>query len=36
MVRAGDCRGQRFYTGSCHQFFLGVSPDGDLFPCGMF
>jgi uncharacterized protein len=25
-----------FYTLSCHHFFLGVSPDGDLFPCGMF
>jgi len=25
-----------FYTLSCHQFFLGISPDGDLFPCGMF
>jgi uncharacterized protein len=25
-----------FYTMSCHRFFLGVSPDGDLFPCGMF
>ena len=25
-----------FYTLSCHRFFLGVSPDGDLFPCGMF
>ena len=25
-----------FYTLSCHHFFLGISPDGDLFPCGMF
>jgi uncharacterized protein len=25
-----------FYTLSCHRFFLGISPDGDLFPCGMF
>lgn len=25
-----------FYTRSCHHFFLGISPDGDLFPCGMF
>ncbi|MGW5418786.1 radical SAM protein [Streptomyces sp. NPDC003943] len=25
-----------FYTRSCHRFFLGISPDGDLFPCGMF
>ncbi len=25
-----------FYTRSCHEFFLGISPDGDLFPCGMF
>lgn len=25
-----------FYTMSCHRFFLGISPDGDLFPCGMF
>lgn len=25
-----------FYTRSCQRFFLGVSPDGDLFPCGMF
>jgi uncharacterized protein len=25
-----------FFTRSCHHFFLGISPDGDLFPCGMF
>lgn len=25
-----------FFTLSCHRFFLGVAPDGDLFPCGMF
>ncbi|MDQ4098717.1 MAG: radical SAM protein, partial [Actinomycetota bacterium] len=25
-----------FYTLSCHRFFLGISPDGNLFPCGMF
>jgi uncharacterized protein len=25
-----------FFTKSCHHFFLGISPDGDLFPCGMF
>jgi uncharacterized protein len=25
-----------FYTLSCHRFFLGISPDGELFPCGMF
>lgn len=25
-----------FFTLSCHRFFLGISPDGDLFPCGMF
>jgi len=25
-----------FYTLSCHRFFLGIAPDGDLFPCGMF
>ncbi|WP_406864723.1 hypothetical protein ABZO31_31465 [Streptomyces sp. HUAS MG47] len=25
-----------FCTRSCHRFFLGISPDGDLFPCGMF
>jgi uncharacterized protein len=25
-----------FYIRSCHHFFLGISPDGDLFPCGMF
>jgi len=25
-----------FYTLSCHRFFLGISRDGDLFPCGMF
>ncbi|WP_369696696.1 SPASM domain-containing protein [Streptomyces sp. XD-27] len=25
-----------FYTRSCHRYFLGISPDGDLFPCGMF
>ena len=25
-----------FYTLNCHHFFLGISPDGDLFPCGMF
>ena len=25
-----------FYTLSCHRYFLGVSPTGDLFPCGMF
>jgi uncharacterized protein len=23
-----------FYTLSCHHFFLAISPDGDLFPCG--
>jgi len=25
-----------FFTKSCHHFFLGISPDGALFPCGMF
>jgi len=25
-----------FYTQHCHHFFLGISPDGDLYPCGMF
>lgn len=25
-----------FYALSCHRYFLGVSPTGDLFPCGMF
>jgi uncharacterized protein len=25
-----------FFTKSCHHFFLGISPEGDLFPCGMF
>jgi serine-type anaerobic sulfatase-maturating enzyme len=25
-----------FFTRSCHHFFLGISPDGDVFPCGMF
>jgi uncharacterized protein len=24
------------FTRSCHQSFVGVAPDGDLFPCGMF
>ncbi|UQX04550.1 radical SAM protein [Streptomyces sp. RerS4] len=33
----GDAVAQScFYTLSCHRFFLGISPDGDLFPCGMF
>ena len=25
-----------FFTKSCHHFFLGIAPDGALFPCGMF
>lgn len=25
-----------FYARSCHRYFLGISPDGDLYPCGMF
>lgn len=24
------------YARSCHHHFLGISPKGDLFPCGMF
>jgi uncharacterized protein len=24
------------FTKSCHRSFLGIAPDGDLFPCGMF
>jgi len=25
-----------YFTQGCHHHFLGISPDGDLFPCGMF
>ena len=25
-----------YFTRGCHHYFLGISPDGDLFPCGMF
>jgi len=25
-----------FFTRSCHHHFLGISPDGEVFPCGMF
>jgi uncharacterized protein len=25
-----------FFTRRCHHFFLGIAPDGLLFPCGMF
>ncbi len=25
-----------YFTRRCHHFFVGISPDGDLFPCGMF
>ena len=24
------------FTRSCHRSFLGIAPDGDLFPCGLF
>lgn len=24
------------FTRSCHRTFLGIAPDGDLYPCGMF
>jgi uncharacterized protein len=24
------------FTRSCHRSFLGIAPDGDLYPCGMF
>lgn len=24
------------FARGCHRYFLGVAPDGDLFPCGMF
>jgi uncharacterized protein len=24
------------FTRSCHRSFLGISPDGELYPCGMF
>jgi len=24
------------FTKSCHEHILGISPDGDLYPCGMF
>jgi uncharacterized protein len=24
------------FTRSCHRSFLGIAPDGDVYPCGMF
>lgn len=27
-----DCH----FARSCHRSFIGIAPDGDLFPCGMF
>ena len=36
MLGMPDVSGSCHFTKSCHQHLLGISPEGDLYPCGMF